>query len=433
MVSVRSTSQSGTSDSFGSSCTIPVPAGAVSGDIVVLLLEQWESGNPVVTWPSGFQATQLFEIVSGSQKFKGNWKRLTASDAGNYVPSWVGSQWNMGHAVCIQGALASGDPIDDVDTATVTSANESSISNTLATVALQVHAIAKENAQLQSTNPTGFTEQRDGDYLTTNTRVAPGTGSQSASGGILAGSTLQLGVLIGIKPAAGGGSTDLLIADARHTTTSDNIAITQVHNLVVNDARSTSVADNITITQVHQLNIQETRHVTVADTVFIGQNHFLIVQDTVHETKADHLSLTGLIDLAIHKAVQATRSDNIDFTQVHQLVIHKSYLRSLADIVVFLGEGGDVVSVTDVQVQKMATLTGKTGSIQDLEHAYYGSLSGLAPAGSFSVSDHQRVYWETQTGLSARSLADLEKAFYDAQLVPSGSLADRELVYWSGL
>lgn len=391
MVSVRSTSQSGTSDSFGSSCTVPVPSGAASGDIVVLLLEQWESGNPTVTWPSGFQASQLFEIVSGSQKFKGNWKRLTAGDTGNYVMSWTGSQWNMGHAVCIQDALASGDPIDDIDTNTTASGtNEATITNTLSTVALQIHSIAKENSSLQSTTPTGFTEQRDGDYITTNTRVAPGTGSQSASGGVLAASTLQLGVLIGIKPAAGGSTIDLVVQDATIGISSDNIALTQVSDLVVQDAALTTTSDNLTLTQV--------------------------------------------IDLAIQKAFLATRATTPNLTQIHNIVVHKAFLQTAADLVNLAGGLGGPVTITDIQKEKLATLTGlSVGSINDLFHAYYGGLSGLSPVARFSVTDHQRTYWEAQTGLSGRSMADLEKAFYDSQLVPSGSLADREYVYWDGL
>lgn len=409
MVSVRSTSQSGTSDSFGSSCTIPVPSGATSGDIVVLLVEQWESGNPTITWPTGFQASQLFEIVSGSQKFKGNWKRLTASDAGNYVPAWTGSQWNMGHAVCIQDALASGDPIDDVDVSTTTNANEATVTNNLSTTALQIHAIAKENAQLQTTTPSGFAEQRDGDYLTTNTRVAPGSGSQSASGGVLAGSTLQLAALIGIKPAAGGGATDL----------------------VIQDASVASVADNAVLTRIIDLAIQDMVSATTAEPLNLGQIHQLAIFDAVVPSTAENMVLSTGVTLTIQKATVATSADGFPLVQTHNLQIQDATVATKADTIALVPPGtGGFMSVTDVQLQKLATLTGMTGSIQDLEHAYYSSLSGLVPAASFSVQDHQRAYWEAQTGLTGRSLADLEKAFYDSQLIAAGSLSDREFTYW---
>jgi hypothetical protein len=204
-------------------------------------------------------------------------------------------------------------------------------------------------------------------------------------------------------------------------------------DLVIQDARHTTSVDNITITQQHQLVVQESRHTSTADNLNITQNHLLIVQEARHTTTSDNLTLTQFIDLVIQKAVHATKADTFNFTQAHQISIHKSFLQTSSDVVNFLGNGGAVMSVSDVQIQKMATITGQTGSIQDLSRAYYGNLSGLVPISSFSVSDHQRVYWETQTGLNNRSLADLEKAFYDAQLVPSGSLADRELVYWTGL
>lgn len=434
MVAVRSTSQSGASDSFGSSCTIPPPAGNVSGDIIVLLLEQWESGNPTVTWPSGFQASQLFEIVSGSQKFKGNWKRLTATESGNFVPSWTGSQWNMGHAICIQDALASGDPIDDVDTNTSTNSNEATITNTLTTVALQIHAIAKENAQLQSTTPTGFTEQRDGDYITTNTRVAPGSGSQSASGGVLAGSTLQLGVLIGIKPAAGGGATDLVIQDMSVAVTEDVPTLVPVFNLSVADVSIASTLDAVTIVKISDLAIADLSIATTEDNAVVNTATNLVIQDTTVATSVDVPTLTRIMDLAIQKMVVATRNDTPSFSQVHNIAIHDMFLYTATDLVNFAGgSGGGPVSIADVQAQKLPVLTGQTGSVQDLLKFYYGGLSGLAPATAFSISDHQKKYWETQTGLANRTMADLEKAFYDALLVPSGSLSDREFVYWTGL
>ena len=216
-----------------------------------------------------------------------------------------------------------------------------------------------------------------------------------------------------IAAASGGGAVDLVIQDA-------NIGI---------------AADNVTITQVHALNIQESGITMTVDNVVITQNHLIIVQDAAIPVAAENLTISQHIQLAIDKAVMAMQADTSSFQQVHQISIHKAFLQTAADVVTLTGdwETGGVVTVADVQVQKLQTLTGTTGTISDLMHAYYGGLSGLSPIPRFSISDHQRVYWETQTGLTNRSLADLEKAFYDVQLVPSGSLADREYVYWSNL
>lgn len=199
-----SSSLSGTSDSFGASCTTPVPAGASAGHIALLAIEQWESGNPVVTWPTGF--TQVVNVVTGSQKLKVAWKRLTGSDTGNYVASWTGSQWNQGQCILISGAVTSGDPIgSNVNTASGSGANVPTTSLTIADEAFLVHFVANENSATK-TPPTSFTEVRDANYLATNYRIPGATGTYSASGGTLSASTPSLAALIAVSPDAGGGA-----------------------------------------------------------------------------------------------------------------------------------------------------------------------------------------------------------------------------------
>lgn len=85
-------------------------------------------------------------------------------------------------------------------------------------------------------------------------------------------------------------------------------------------------------------------------------------------------------------------------------------------------------SVADLEMEALRAITGLQGSMSDLEFAYYSSLSGLPVASS--LTDHQKKYWETATGLNNKSMADLEKAFYDLEGIPAGSLADREYQYW---
>lgn len=159
----------------------------------------------------------------------------------------------------------------------------------------------------------------------------------------------------------------------------------------------------------------------------------LTIQDASVASSSDSPVLTRIIDLAIQKMVSASQADPISLSQIHNIVINKAYVQSAADIVNFAGSSGGKVSVSDTQLQKLQVATGKTGTIADLEFAYYSGLSGLVPAATYSVTDHQRKYWETQTGKTGISMADLEKAFYDGLLIPSGSLADREYVYWTGL
>lgn len=200
-VGYRSSSRTGQSDAFVTSVNVPVPTGAATDDIAVVALEQWESGNPTVTYPANF--TEFLNLVSGSQKLKAAWKRLTGADTGNYTCSWTGSQWTIGEAILVTGAITSGSPIDASNTATATDTTIPTTTITATDLDFLLHLVANENAA-SKTAPTNFTEVQDSDYLATNYRIPGTSGSQSASGGTVSTSTLILAALIGILPAGSG-------------------------------------------------------------------------------------------------------------------------------------------------------------------------------------------------------------------------------------
>lgn len=219
-VAYRSSSNTGTSDAQDTSLAIPVPAGAVDLDIVLCAMEMWwDSGvSPVVTMPSGFAlAVDMILTGSGPQKLKVFWKRLTGSDAGNYTFSWTGTQWRMGHAICLSGAKTSGDLFPsgaNINTATTAGAtNTPTTSLTTAFAPALVNFVANENAAAQTTSPTSFTEVQDGDYIHTSYIIPGSSGSFSASGGVLGTSTLQLAALLAIEPAGATTTSDALKRD----------------------------------------------------------------------------------------------------------------------------------------------------------------------------------------------------------------------------
>lgn len=216
---------------------------------------------------------------------------------------------------------------------------------------------------------------------------------------------------ISIK-APGGSATNLVIQDALHASVADQLGVTQNHLLIINDALHTHTADSANFSQVHQIAVFDAIHTTLADNLVLAGGTTLVIQDATHAHSADGLVLVQAHNIAVQDAIHQTRSDTISLVPP--------------------GTGG-FMTVSDVQVQKLGVLTGKSGSIQDLQFAYYSGLSGLVPAANFSVADHQRAYWEAQTGLTGKSLADLEKAFYDVQLIAAGTLSDREFTYWTNV
>lgn len=205
---VDSTS-TGASDSFVSTVNVPVPTGTAANHVAVLALEQWESANPTVTWPSGF--IQVTQVVSGSQKLKAAWKRLTGADAGNYTASWTGSQWTVGHCVLMSGCKTTGDPIGaNFNPATATGTAIPATSLTVGFVPGLLHFVANENSALQTTPPSigvAMTEVEDSNYLHSNYLIPAASGTFTTSGGVLAASTLQLALLLALEPDGGAAVT----------------------------------------------------------------------------------------------------------------------------------------------------------------------------------------------------------------------------------
>lgn len=208
-IGIRGTTTSGTGDTNVSSKTVPVPTGAAVDDIAIIIVDQWTSATERTATITGFteiagaHATRATTGTAGTQTIRMFWKRLTAADTGNYTVTFSGTTWNMAHCVMFSGGLASGDPIEVVNTASATSGYPTA-SFTVSTLAGLVNSAVTFNA-ITTTPPTSFTEQQDTNVLHTNTRILTGTGSITASGGTSSETDTVVVAMIAVKPAAGSG------------------------------------------------------------------------------------------------------------------------------------------------------------------------------------------------------------------------------------
>jgi hypothetical protein len=85
----------------------------------------------------------------------------------------------------------------------------------------------------------------------------------------------------------------LVVADAAHAHTADNVLLTQVHSLVVSDAAHSSTADNVVLVPGGDatLVVSDATHAHTADNVVLTQDHTLEVQNASHEHTADNVVL----------------------------------------------------------------------------------------------------------------------------------------------
>lgn len=192
------------------SCAIPVPTGAASGDIAVAAVERWDGGTglPAITPPAGFSQTGT-AIILGAYELTIWWKRLTGADTGNYTFSWTGSRWNGGCAILVTGGLASGDPIEATNSNTGTSQSVGSTSVTVVdTDPFLAWFIALDGGVIAA-HPTGFTNATStSGAVFADYRIPAASGTHSASGASLnAAEDWQVALLSVKSAAAGGGGT----------------------------------------------------------------------------------------------------------------------------------------------------------------------------------------------------------------------------------
>jgi len=200
----RSSSNTG-NDSNVSSQAPAVPAGAVAGDVVVVVLSRW-GNTSAVTAPAGFTDWGTAYLSGDSAaNIRIYWKRLTGSDSGTYTFSWTGSAWSHAHVFCHSGRVATGNPIEAVNGWSGTAGSFGSTAVTTATIPDLIWSTYNDSNGTH-TPPTGYTEVADFDSGSAAYKIGTATGSQTASGGSVTSSSPSAAILIALSPAGGGGS-----------------------------------------------------------------------------------------------------------------------------------------------------------------------------------------------------------------------------------
>jgi hypothetical protein len=225
-VGFRSSSIRGVSDTQGTSIAIPVPSGAAAGDIVICFVGQFDHFGAAITAPTGF--TQFAQIALSAVRVTGFWKRLTASDTGSYTFSWASSStWANGNALCITGALATGDPIEDFVTGSATGTAYPDLTVTTVTAPFLAWGAYNENADTTHDVPDSYTGIDAQDYGMTAWRVPATTGTHTATGATAGVSTNLVAILAAIAAEAGG----IAVGQALETNTAGSVTASKTRTL----------------------------------------------------------------------------------------------------------------------------------------------------------------------------------------------------------
>jgi hypothetical protein len=194
---------------------LPVPAGAVVDDIIVVYANCWLSAAAAFTWTiSGGTGTWNQVVNTNYTPDDGVlyssvwWKRATGTESGSYtVGGWAGSQWTEAVAVAISG-------IPNTVASPVAAQIQPQAAAGTAYPTLSSGAISANDPALvwfgdsydydSDTPPTGFTERFDGGQtISAATRIPAAAGTYSTAGASHANSTFGTATLVTIVNAAG--------------------------------------------------------------------------------------------------------------------------------------------------------------------------------------------------------------------------------------
>jgi hypothetical protein len=167
--------------------------------------------------------------------------------------------------------------------------------------------------------------------------------------------TLSVGVSLAIDDATHGhaadnltlstaGSTSLTVADATHAHTADAPALTVDSLLAVADALHAHSADNVVlgVTGAADLVIADATHAHSVDGLVLTAQSLLAIQDALHAHAADALTLNSAPTLLIAEALHAHTSDGLALTVDAWLVIADARHAHAADVVALTVAGGDL-------------------------------------------------------------------------------------------
>jgi hypothetical protein len=209
------------------------------------------------------------------------------------------------------------------------------------------------------------------------------------AGSVTPNSYINVYPAVTFKAEGGGGSTNLVLGDASHAHTADNVVLTSSTALSINDASHGHSSDNLTLSTGTALDIAESAHPHLADNVTLSTGTALAIADALHSHSADNLILTTQSSLIIGDALHAQTADNLALTSQHALVVNDALHGHAADNLTI--SSGISLSITDAVHAHSADnliLTSQLSlAIAEALHGHTGDSLVLSTATALLIAD----------------------------------------------
>lgn len=194
----------------------------------------------------------------------------------------------------------------------------------------------------------------------------------------------------------------LVMQDATHSQTADNLDLSQAYSLVIQEALHGQTVDNVDLVQANSLAVQEAAHAHTSDNLDLVQANTLSVDEAAHAQTADNVVLDVGGTLAIQDADHAHTADNVDLIQANTLVIQEALHGHSSDNVDLVQ--ANVLAIGDAihthTVGNVVLVAGITLTVQDAAHAHTADNVALTQANILAIQNALHAHTSENLDLS---------------------------------
>jgi hypothetical protein len=198
----------------------------------------------------------------------------------------------------------------------------------------------------------------------------------------------------------------LTTASCLNSSTSSNVTVTQVHQLVTSGSGRSAVSSNVAVTQVHSLSLANSLQASVSSTLAVGTAGTLSVSTTSQNAISSNVAVTQVHSLSLANSLQTSVSStlavgtagalsvsttsqnavssNVAVTQVHSLSLANSLQTSVSSTLVVGTAGTLSVSTASQNAVSSSVAVTQIHSLM-LDGSFNAAFSSALSVGGVSI------------------------------------------------
>lgn len=207
----------------------------------------------------------------------------------------------------------------------------------------------------------------------------------------------------------------LAVADATHAHDADNVTLTVSVTLTVADAAHDHTVDSPTLTQAHVLAVAGSAHAHSVDSPTLTQANTLVVADAAHDHSADNVTLTQALTLTVADASHDHSVDSPTLTQSNQLAVADAAHAHTADNLALTQANQLVVADASHEhaVDNVTLSQGNTLSVADATHDHTVDNVALSQANTLAVADSSHAHAADNVSLTQAHVLAVADAVHE--------------------